>query len=116
MNKKYKLESYEIFPSIDTLLLSGLPKTNNDEKNHEAAIESYKIPDYFKPEIVHESSSSSLVNLYTHDDKFYASIDSIINENENKSFTKFLSFVVESEKFLKILNKCKLNKLKLTGK
>ena len=113
-NKQFKFNPYEILPSIDTLILSGLSKTNNEDENEEALIESYKIPDYFKPENNLESSSS-IVNIYTFDDKFYASIDSITNENKNKSFTKFLNFVVESERFLKILNKCKLNKLRLTG-
>jgi hypothetical protein len=114
LNKQFELESYEILPSIETLLLSKLSETTNND-NQEAVIESYKIPDYFKPKIIPGNSSSSLGNLYTHDGNFYASIDSIINENKNKSFTKFLSFEVESEKLFKILNKCKLNKLKLTG-
>ena len=116
LSKNIKLSEYELFLPIDRLLLNDELKNTDEDVQDAAIIENYKVPDYFKPKSENfENLLMKDANINTHDNQVYMSIDSLLIENKKISFTKFMSFVVETEKYLKILKKCKENGLKFTG-
>ena len=109
LEKPLEINNYGFLSSIEGML------TDVDEDEQEAVVKSYKVPLYLRPKNIKCQIEETLTSIYTHDNQLYSTLNLLISENLSKSNSKFLSFIIERETFARILKKCKLNEMKLTG-